>query len=84
MSVNLPDVSAATVEAAALADTSELMGVYAELGRLLDSGRSDDDYPVECRDLVGRLAGLGEEEQRESDQRWAVWMAQHTTFGGGG
>lgn len=81
MSTELPDVSAATAEAAGLSVSSELMGLYAELGNLIDSGRGDTDYVLECRDLVDRLIELGEEEGRESGQRWAVWMAQNTTFG---
>lgn len=62
----------------------EMMATYVELGELLDSGRSDAGYIQDCHDLVGRLIKLGEWVTRESDQRWALWMAQNTTFGGEG
>lgn len=82
------DVSRATAEARREMEGSkpgpyrELMATYVALGELLDSGRSDADYVQDCHDLVGRLIKLGEWVTRESDQRWALWMAQNTTFGG--
>ena len=43
----------------------EVMATYAELGELLESGGVDEDYVVECRDLVSRLIGLGRAVERQ-------------------
>jgi hypothetical protein len=60
----------------------ELMATYVELGELLESGRTDHDFELECRALVDRLVVLGVAHERYWDQRWAVWVAQNTTWGG--
>jgi hypothetical protein len=63
----------------------ELMATYVELGELLESGRTDHEYEQECRALVDRLVVLGVlgvAHERYWDQRWAVWVAQNTTWGG--
>lgn len=60
----------------------ELMATYAALGDLLDSGRSDPELRLDCEDLVRRLVKVGVWVERHSEQRWALWMARNTTFGG--
>lgn len=52
----------------------ELWLTYVALGELLDSGRTDEDYPAECLDLVNRLAVLGKEGDRVYGQARAAWI----------
>lgn len=87
--VGVPDIRPALAEARREADGSaedgpyrELMATYAALGELLESGRTDAELELDCRDLVERLMKLGVWVDRQSDQRWAMWMAQNTAFGG--
>lgn len=61
---------------------SELMSTYVELGELLDSGRTDPEFELECRAHVDRLIVLGKANERHWEQQWAAWLAKNTTFGG--
>lgn len=61
---------------------SELMSTHVSLGELLESGRTDSEYEQECRAHVDRLIELGKAQDREWQQRWAVWLAKNTTVGG--
>lgn len=86
-----PDIRQALAEARREADDPmedgpyrELMATYAAVGELLQSGREDADLDLDCRDLVGRLLKLGVWVDRQSDQRWALWIASGATFREGG
>lgn len=56
---------------------SELMATYGQLGELLDSGRTDDEYVQECRDLVDRSIALGKILDEEWAAKWALWCERH-------
>jgi hypothetical protein len=60
----------------------ELMSTYVELGELLESGRTDAEFELECRAYVDRLIVLGKAHERHWDQKWAGWLARNSTFGG--
>ncbi len=60
----------------------ELMATYVELGELLESGRTDREYELECRALVDRLVVLGKANEAYLHQKWLAWAAENTTFGG--
>lgn len=61
----------------------EVAATYACIGELLDSGRDDEEYVREVQDLVGRLVNLDREQQRQTEQRWAAWMARSMDGGVG-
>lgn len=61
---------------------AETMAVYAELGELLETGRTDPGFEAECRELAGRLVVLHRLEDAEWEERWAVWCTRNMDLGG--
>lgn len=61
----------------------ETMATYAELGDLLESGRSDEAYVAECCDLVDRLVELDRVPRQEMEARHVLWATRHLVGGAG-
>ncbi len=56
---------------------AETMAVYAELGVLLESGRTDEVFVLECQDLTRRLVELHRSADDEDLERMALWCARN-------
>ncbi|MEV8610214.1 hypothetical protein AB0383_20195 [Amycolatopsis sp. NPDC051373] len=56
---------------------AETMAVYEEIGELLKTGRTDDDYVAEVQELAGRLVELHKIADVEDLERAALRTAMH-------
>jgi hypothetical protein len=60
---------------------AENMAVLAELGELLDSGRTDPELEEECRELLARSIRLCELSDKHWEQQWALAWARRGNCG---